>query len=318
MKIRNFLSGIVIVLALTGCSRPAVAPIATEQAIHSPIVEIRGPVTLYELRTDYFEQKTIEIPRYSKGEVTNDFTQNIVDGYNEGHSPTLGDPVVQAMAAISNVIPYDYLKDFTIGEQLGKGKVDGEPYQITTAIGIVFTELQRDFVTTRSSSVEAIVPNWGTYTIFFKNSKDSDLQLIQKIIFTQAPDFKIDLIEKPLIVYSVSEDTLQKDISKIPYYVRGDINYVTNEEVQSVNEGHSPWKSTPLLTAQFMTTNLIPEGMAEDQVHYDVVNVENASEDNEITIVEAKVPGLGTYTITLQYAGKSSICFITKVTLQPS
>lgn len=91
---------------------------------------------------------------------------------------------------------------------------------------------------------------------------------------------------------------------------------MTKEEIQSVNEGHSPWKATPLLTAEFMTTNLIPEHTDMDQAPYEIVRVENANQPDETTIVEVRVPRLGSYTITLKNAGNNTISFITHIEFQ--
>lgn len=117
--------------------------------------------------------------------------------------------------------------------------------------------------------------------------------------------------QKRLNIYSVPDHILQNKVTEIPYYAFGEISFVTEEDINSVNEGHSPWKATPLLSAELLTTNLIPTNINKDQVSY-VVTKQNKA--NEVTTVEMNIPGTGVYTITLQYPENSPISFITQIT----
>ncbi|WP_144941235.1 hypothetical protein [Paenibacillus sp. 32O-W] len=145
-----------------------------------------GSVTILELDPGWFEKKTSEIPVYSKGDITH-FEQAEVNSYNEGHSVTWGDPLVRTLIGISNLIPYDYLQDKAIDEQLSKGPYKaGEERKITTSNGIVFIQKQRDPGKTKTSVVEVQVPQWGTYLVTLMNGQDSDIQIIHKIVFTKS------------------------------------------------------------------------------------------------------------------------------------
>lgn len=349
MKIRTLLSGIAVTVALAGCSTQTAAlnsgqpsqtlinynnnadspdsPAATllssgqnqKGSVNEP-VHMQREVTLFELNDKEFAKKTNEIPNYYNGEISY-VTQAQMNSFNEGHSVALGSPLERTITGISNLIPYDYMADPAIDQQLGKAQGGTQPDQtisITSATGVVFTKKPFN-KKSGSTTVEVQVPRWGNYTVTLKNGQGSDIQLIQKIEFAQADDFDADLAQKPLQLYELSEAALNKGVTKIPYYENGNISYTTKSEIQSVNEGHSPWKATPLLTAQSMTTNLIPEGTGTDTngVEYRLVRVENANKATETTIVEIKILGLGIFRTTLKYAGNSTISFITKIDFQP-
>lgn len=219
MKARTLLLGMAIWIALAGCSLQKNTPLSDPSMEVSPpaVQEVQEteqalmePVTLYELDPEDFEKKTSDIPSYDKGDLYY-ISQEVVDSYNEGHSPTMGDPLVRTMAGISNLIPYDYLQDQTISDQLNTINLsEGGKYEIITEKRIVFTELQRDTAKTRTSVISAKVPEWGEYRVTLKNGKDSDIQIIQKIVFAKAEDTNIDLASKPLRVYSISEELLKE------------------------------------------------------------------------------------------------------------
>ncbi|WP_019635344.1 hypothetical protein [Paenibacillus fonticola] len=136
----------------------------------------------------------------------------------------------------------------------------------------------------------------------------------QKILFKDENDGTSVKEQKRLNIYSVPDHILQNKVTEIPYYAFGEISFVTEEDINSVNEGHSPWKATPLLSAELLTTNLIPTNINKDQVSYVVTKQLNPNKANEITTVEMNIPGAGVYTITLQYPENSPISFITQIT----
>lgn len=121
----------------------------------------------------------------------------------------------------------------------------------------------------------------------------------------------------PVVLFSLAEEDLAKPINEVPYYSFGNIEAVTEELIQSVNEGHSPWRASPIDTAKTLTQNLIPKGIPTNKVNVSVVRVENKNEANEQTVVDIKVPQLGTYTISLQYVGNRGVSFITEIVWQP-
>ncbi|WP_144941233.1 hypothetical protein [Paenibacillus sp. 32O-W] len=356
MKVRTILIGLAMAVTLTGCSTqaatldsgmpnqsPANQSTNVDNSINSDTVQIsseqdRGtdssaqlkkeekkvlmePITLYEVDSKEFAKKTSEIPSYYKGEISY-VTQAEMESFNEGHSVTLGSPLERTIMGISNLIPNEYLPDPSIDQQLAKeqgGTHLDKTVKITTAGGIVFTKNPYN-KETESTIVDVQVPEWGTYSVTWKTGQGSGIELIQKIVFTKAENFNVELVAKPLLLYAISEDLLKKDVLKIPYYGIGTLGHVTNEEIQSINEGHSPWKATPLLTAEFMTANLVPKHVDPKEVSYRVVRVEHENQENELTIVEAQVPSCGIYTIALNNAGKdnNTISFITRIEFKPT
>ncbi|MNI29979.1 hypothetical protein D3C73_838080 [compost metagenome] len=219
------------------------------------------------------------------------------------------------MTGITNLIQYDYTNDKTVNEQLRKikGSTLNQTITITTESGVSFTKNPYD-KKSNSTTIEAKTPKNGTYFITLENGNDSDIQIIQKIVFKKG----IENVNKALTIYSLPENILQNKITEIPYYAFGKISYITEKDIQSVNEGHSPWKTTPLLAAEILTTNLIPKNVDKKQVSYVVTHESNSKKANEVTVVEMKVPGFGVYNITLRYPDKSPISFITQITFEPS
>lgn len=121
----------------------------------------------------------------------------------------------------------------------------------------------------------------------------------------------------PVVLFELMDYDLSKPVTEIPYYAFGNIEYVTEEGIKSVAEGHSPWKGSSVQAAEILTQNLIPEGISANQVKYNVVRVENENQEGELTVVDMIVPDLGTFTISLQYPGNAGISFITKIVWQP-
>lgn len=121
-------------------------------------------------------QKTSKIPSYSKGCIGY-FEQEAVDRFNQGHSVPWGDPRIQAMLAISELVSYDYLQDEAISQQL----TDREEI-LTTSNGIVFTPKYESFHD-RPAVVQVEVPDFGVYTVTLNSGIDSSIALVQKIEF---------------------------------------------------------------------------------------------------------------------------------------
>ncbi|MED4731409.1 hypothetical protein P9597_25380 [Aneurinibacillus migulanus] len=121
---------------------------------------------------------------------------------------------------------------------------------------------------------------------------------------------------QPLILYSLSDQTLNQPATKIPYYIRGDIHYFTKVQLDSHQTGgHSPWKDDPFLTVETIATNLIPNlpkdkhGNILMKVKTDNKNqittyengtvIKKISENKKNALVQISVPDFGTYDITL-------------------
>ncbi|MEZ2660617.1 hypothetical protein [Aneurinibacillus aneurinilyticus] len=121
---------------------------------------------------------------------------------------------------------------------------------------------------------------------------------------------------QPLILYSLSDQTLNQPATKIPYYIKGDIHYFTKSQLDSHKTGgHSPWKDDPFLTVETIATNLIPN-LPKDKYGNILMNVktdnknqiatyENGtiikkiSDNKKNALVQIIVPNFGTYDITL-------------------
>lgn len=142
---------------------------------------------IFQLDPDKFETKTTEIPSYDKGDIRY-WTDAEVNSFNEGHSVTWGDPLVSAMLNIANLIPHEYLKDETIGEQLTriKGGAYGKSSTISSQSGVVFTSHPYD-ERSRTTVVDVEVPEFGTYKVTMKSGTDSRIQHVMKIIFQSIP-----------------------------------------------------------------------------------------------------------------------------------
>lgn len=115
-----------------------------------------------------------------------------------------------------------------------------------------------------------------------------------------------------ITLFEVTGADLEKPISEIPYYALGSINFITEELIQSVREGHSPWRGSPVDAALILTRNLIPEGINEDQLKHSV-EIDNENSVNEVTRVKLTVPELGNFIIRMQYPDNSGIVFITSI-----
>lgn len=136
---------------------------------------MKGHITLLDLDESWFAKKTSQILSYSKGSSLY-FEQAAVDSHNQGHSVPWSDPLVQAMLGIANLIPYDYLQDKAIDQQLSDRKET-----ITTSNGIVFTPKYKSFQD-RPALVEVKVPSFGTYLVTMNSGTDSGIAIIQKIV----------------------------------------------------------------------------------------------------------------------------------------
>lgn len=139
----------------------------------------------------------------------------------------------------------------------------------------------------------------------------------------------------PVVLFELTEYDLVKPVTEIPYYAFGNIEYVTEEGIKSVAEGHSPWRGSPVYAAETLTQNLIPReievepfseilsqdktliGLSKGQIQFKVVRVENENQADELTVVDMNVPDLGTFTISLQQLGNVGISFITQIVWQP-
>jgi|GEM_PF-5281129 len=275
------------------------------------------PITLYELGPELFVNKTSEIPSYMNGTIAY-WQQSAVDSFNEGHSVTWGDPLLSAMANTANLIPYRYLPDKSIDEQLAQaGAAYAEKrFVLTTESGIVFTRETIDGAA-GTAAVEIQVPQWGTYTVMLGSGADSDIQIIRQIRFQRAEDYRPSLASQPLLVFTLSDDAWSQAFSDIPHYSKGSISYLTQETVQSVIEGHSPWRATPLLAAEILTTNLLPEDHSVKEEDIKLIRVEHEGKADETSTVSVKVPDWGVYEITVKYAGDTEICTIARIEFQP-
>ncbi len=138
--------------------------------------QLEGNVTLLELEESWFKQPTAKIPFFNKGNIDY-FEQEAVDSFNQGHSVPWGDPRVRAMHSIAELIPYDYLQDEAISQQLGDRKEI-----ITTSNGIVFTPQYESFQD-RPAVVRVEVPNFGVYMVTLNSGTDSSIAIVQKIEF---------------------------------------------------------------------------------------------------------------------------------------
>ncbi|MBU5442424.1 hypothetical protein [Paenibacillus sp. MSJ-34] len=137
---------------------------------------MQGRITILELDDSWFAKKTSQIPNYRKGCFLY-FEQAAVDSHNQGHSVPWSDPLVRAMLGIANLIPYEYLQDEAITQQLSDRKD-----AITSSNGIQFTPKYNSFQD-RPAVVEVKVPNFGTYLVTMNSGTDSGIAIIQKIVF---------------------------------------------------------------------------------------------------------------------------------------
>ncbi|GBF74414.1 hypothetical protein PA598K_02757 [Paenibacillus sp. 598K] len=138
--------------------------------------QLEGSVTLLDLDESWFDKLTSKIPAFGKGNIRY-FEQEAVDSFNQGHSVPWGDPRVQAMLAISELVPYDYLQDEAISQQLSDRKEI-----LTTSNGIVFTPQYESFQD-RPVVVQVEVPDFGVYTVTLNSGTDSSIAIVQKVEF---------------------------------------------------------------------------------------------------------------------------------------
>ncbi|MFD0716977.1 hypothetical protein [Paenibacillus sp. GCM10027626] len=101
--------------------------------------EMKGSITILDLDDSWFEKKTSQIPSYGQGSFTY-YEQASVDSHNQGHSVPWSDPLVQGMMRIANLIPFDYLQDEAITQQLSDRKD-----VIMSSNGILFTPKYKKF-----------------------------------------------------------------------------------------------------------------------------------------------------------------------------
>ncbi|MFB9324926.1 hypothetical protein ACFFSY_03165 [Paenibacillus aurantiacus] len=226
MKSRIFIAAAALLIGLTGCTneqditnqRESLAsqptsmervtpPNETKATPHVPEVpeasqpnntttihtassdRLSQAITLYELAPKLLDKKTTEIPSYHKGDITF-WTEEQVNSFNEGHSVPWGDPLVRTFLGISNLIPYEYLMDETIGEQMDKGGGYDHVRTLRTQNNIVFTSQPYDDAT-RTTVVDVNVPDLGTYNVTLKTGTDSRIQNIMKIVFNPDPTSNI-------------------------------------------------------------------------------------------------------------------------------
>lgn len=288
-----------------------------ETAVTEPEPLLQDPVTLYELDAAQFKKKTTQIPRYESGEISY-WDDADVKSFTEGHHVTWSDPLITALWGIGNLIPYDYSKDTSLNKQLGsiQGETLDQTITLTTADGVTFTK-EPYHTNTLSTNVIVAVPHLGMYTVTLQNGQNTDLQLIRKITFEEETTGNSE-IQKPLVIFRLSDSLLSRKATEIPYYAFGELTFITHNEIESVKEGHSPWKATPLMAAEILTANLIPAGINKSDVTYTIAEVSQEGTPNETTVVEMKVPDVGVYNITLKYAGNSVISFITQIDFTPA
>ncbi|AIQ55868.1 hypothetical protein [Paenibacillus borealis] len=188
--------GVLALLLLSACSNNATTQGGAEKLTLSPDVALQAPpsetgqtrmearsrLVLYELDPAWFERKTSEIPGYSKGDIIF-YEQGAVDSFNQGHSVTWHDPLVQTLQNLANLIPYDYLRDAEIGEQLSRKPAGPEETRkIITHEGVMFTQMIWNKAG-RTAEVEVSVPDGDYYQVFLRSGTDSDIMIIQKIIW---------------------------------------------------------------------------------------------------------------------------------------
>ncbi|MFD0716975.1 hypothetical protein [Paenibacillus sp. GCM10027626] len=340
MKARTILSGVAIAVALTGCSTQS-APLDTKQPNVSPVNKslntdktnllsatpvpgeengtgttnpvpqeekkmLMEPITLYEVDTKEFEKKTSKITSYNKGEITY-LADADVKSFNKGHNVTLGDPLFRTIMQIPNLIPYEYLPDSTIDEQLGKvqGGSTNSTFTLTTKADVTFTKQPYD-KKTGATVVEVKVPKWGDYHVTLRSGQDSKIQIIQKIIFTKAADF--DAANKgQLLLYKLAKDKLAKKITEVPYYSGGKMSRMSMGAIKSNREGHSVWMNNGELTASYMTGNLIANEVPAETIQYKTLS----AKDDPVTKCLIIVPDWGTYDVTV--VEKEGIHFVSEI-----
>lgn len=289
-----------------------VSPTASEASQSSIVTSTAQPflerltqeITIYELDSKLLDKKTTAIPSYSKGDIFY-WTEDQVNSFNEGHSVTWGDAIVRTFINIANLIPYDYLQDESISEQLTKLKGDptSKSVTLTTRNGIVFTSQPYDY-STRTTVVDVDVPDLGVYKVISNASADSGIQNIMKITFKATP---AATAKHSITILDLDGNWFEKKSSELPIYSNGGLT----------RSGEYPLTEKPLIQALRSTFNLIP-GNETDMKTLEreldgketIATLSNgvklsllsaAPSDSQIT-VEVQVPHWGTYIVLLAAA----------------
>ncbi|PWW02530.1 hypothetical protein DFQ01_109155 [Paenibacillus cellulosilyticus] len=263
-------------------------------------------ITIYELESQVFDAKTTAIPSYHKGNIVY-WSEAEVNSFNEGHSVTWGDALVRTFLSIANLIPYDYLQDETIGEQLSKiqGGAASKSFTLTTQNGVIFTSQPYD-ASTRTTVVDVDVPDLGTYKVISKTSADSGIQNIMKITFKANPTAAA---KHSITILDLDDNWLETKSSKLPVYSNGGLARSSDEY---------PWTTNPLVQALRSTLNLVPgneTNLKTLEQELDAIKTTSVTLSNRMKLtltsadpkyrpatVEVDVPNWGTYTISLAAA----------------
>lgn len=145
--------------------------------------QFEGSVTFFELHENWFDKPANDIPSFSKGSVSY-FEEAAINSFNEGHSVSMNDPLVQTITEITNLVPVDYQPNPAIDEQLSKEISEDVVRKIVTSNDIEFAMFNNES-SEYHDTVKVKIPNFGKYTVIVKRSSHNDTQIgvIQKIVF---------------------------------------------------------------------------------------------------------------------------------------
>lgn len=126
---------------------------------------------------------------------------------------------------------------------------------------------------------------------------------------------------KKVIIYNLNEDVFNKPYTEIPYYYQGDIKFLEKDVFEQYEEGHQPWLGTGIDVVTTASANLTGEENPYLNINYD--NHERLTTPSGIVLEQVSntqikliVPHVGIYEFELRSPPKTTILFISKITLE--
>ena len=250
------------------------------------------PLVLFELTDIDLKKQVTELPYYSSGNIEF-ISDEMIRTFSKDQDSWRGDSVKTADLLTQNLVPA------------------GIP---TEKISYKVRTEEHESQTDKLTIVEKTVPNLGTFTINIMNPQEIGICFITKIAWQPAESESMQKLKgnmsEPLVIYHLwGEGPIDKDVRDIPNYQNSNIWFPTDEDIQSLNEGHSPWRTVPEIVAESYTRGLIPGNIPQDEISYEPMRKEE-----DLTTIAVIVPTFGIYEVTLS---ENFFEIITKITFQP-